>query len=53
VEAEQLKSMVTNTLFWMGVATVLLSNCAADRARAKYRLVHRGGASDETYACVT
>jgi len=50
--------LVTNTLFRMGGAAVLLSNRAADRGRAKYRLVHtvrthRGGASDESYACVT
>uniref|UniRef100_A0A804LE32 FAE domain-containing protein n=1 Tax=Zea mays TaxID=4577 RepID=A0A804LE32_MAIZE len=50
--------LVTNTLFRMGGAAVLLSNRRADRARARYRLVHtvrthRGGASDESYACVT
>ncbi|CAO1943866.1 unnamed protein product [Urochloa humidicola] len=46
--------LVTNTLFRMGGAAVLLSN----RRVAKYQLVHtvrthRGGASDRSYGCVT
>ncbi|OEL38245.1 3-ketoacyl-CoA synthase 11 [Dichanthelium oligosanthes] len=50
--------LVTNTLFRMGGAAVLLSNRRADRRRAKYQLVHtvrthRGGASDRSYGCVT
>lgn len=49
--------LVTNTLFRMGGAAVLLSNRAADRRRAKYQLVHtvrtHRGASDRSYGCVT
>ncbi|EAY88655.1 hypothetical protein OsI_10129 [Oryza sativa Indica Group] len=50
--------LVTNTLFRMGGAAVLLSNRRAERRRAKYQLMHtvrthRGGASDRSYACVT
>ncbi|KAL5210185.1 hypothetical protein ABZP36_005808 [Zizania latifolia] len=50
--------LVTNTLFRMGGAAVLLSNRRAERRRAKYQLIHtvrthRGGASDRSYACVT
>ncbi|CAL4929195.1 unnamed protein product [Urochloa decumbens] len=50
--------LVTNTLFRMGGAAVLLSNRRADRHVAKYQLVHtvrthRGGASDRSYGCVT
>ncbi|KAF0912928.1 hypothetical protein E2562_019496 [Oryza meyeriana var. granulata] len=50
--------LVTNTLFRMGGAAVLLSNRSAERRRAKYQLMHtvrthRGGACDRSYACVT
>ncbi|CAN6313957.1 unnamed protein product [Urochloa humidicola] len=52
--------LVTNTLFRMGGAAVLLSNRRADRAAAKYQLVHtvrthRGGddAGNRSYGCVT
>uniref|UniRef100_A0ACD5TUW3 Uncharacterized protein n=1 Tax=Avena sativa TaxID=4498 RepID=A0ACD5TUW3_AVESA len=49
--------LVTNTLFRVGGAAVLLSNRRADRARAKYQLIHtvrtHRGASDRSYACVT
>ncbi|XP_062216733.1 probable 3-ketoacyl-CoA synthase 20 [Phragmites australis] len=49
--------LVTNTLFRMGGAAVLLSNRRSDRRRAKYQLVHtvrtHRGASDQSYSCVT
>ncbi|XP_047083667.1 probable 3-ketoacyl-CoA synthase 20 [Lolium rigidum] len=49
--------LVTNTLFRVGGAAVLLSNRRADRARAKYQLIHtvrtHRGASDRSYGCVT
>jgi 3-ketoacyl-CoA synthase len=49
--------LVTNTLFRMGGAAVLLSNRGSDRRRAKYQLVHtvrtHRGASDQSYGCVT
>ncbi|KAK3148302.1 hypothetical protein QOZ80_3BG0293330 [Eleusine coracana subsp. coracana] len=49
--------LVTNTLFRMGGAAVLLSNRRSDRRRAKYQLVHtvrtHRGASDQSYGCVT
>ena len=49
--------LVTNTLFRMGGAAVLLSNRRADRRRAKYQLVHtvrtHRGASGRSYGCVT
>nr|CAB3504145.1 unnamed protein product [Digitaria exilis] len=49
--------LVTNTLFRMGGAAVLLSNRRSDRRRAKYQLVHavrtHRGASDRSYTCVT
>ncbi|KAJ1298674.1 hypothetical protein BS78_01G471800 [Paspalum vaginatum] len=51
--------LVSNALFRMGGAAVLLSNRRADgRGRAKYQLLHtvrthRGGASDRSYGCVT
>uniref|UniRef100_A0A0D9VPV6 3-ketoacyl-CoA synthase n=1 Tax=Leersia perrieri TaxID=77586 RepID=A0A0D9VPV6_9ORYZ len=50
--------LVTNTLFRMGGAAVLLSNRHAERSRAKYQLMHtvrthRGGACDRSYGCVT
>jgi 3-ketoacyl-CoA synthase len=49
--------LVTNTLFRMGGAAVLLSNKRSDRRRAKYQLVHtvrtHRGASDQSYGCVS
>ncbi|PNX86360.1 3-ketoacyl-CoA synthase 11-like protein [Trifolium pratense] len=51
------KSMlVTNCLFRMGGAAILLSNKPSDRRRAKYQLVHtvrtHKGADDKSYGCV-
>ncbi|CAL4970710.1 unnamed protein product [Urochloa decumbens] len=49
--------LVTNCLFRMGGAAVLLSNRRSDRRRAKYELVHtvrtHKGADDRCYGCVT
>ncbi|CAA7019920.1 unnamed protein product [Microthlaspi erraticum] len=50
------KSMlVTNCLFRIGGAAVLLSNLSKDRKRAKYKLVHtvrvHTGADDRSYGC--
>ncbi|KAE8807615.1 3-ketoacyl-CoA synthase 11-like [Hordeum vulgare] len=49
--------LVTNTLFRVGGAAVLLSNRRRERARAKYQLIHtvrtHRGASDRSYGCVT
>ncbi|KAJ6833476.1 3-ketoacyl-CoA synthase 11-like [Iris pallida] len=49
--------LVSNCLFRMGGAAVLLSNRRADRRRAKYQLVHtvrtHKGADDRCYGCVT
>ncbi|XP_018480349.1 3-ketoacyl-CoA synthase 16 [Raphanus sativus] len=52
------KSMlVTNCLFRVGGAAVLLSNLSKDRKRAKYKLVHtvrvHTGADDRSYGCAT
>ncbi|EOA19064.1 hypothetical protein CARUB_v10007737mg [Capsella rubella] len=52
------KSMlVTNCLFRIGGAAVLLSNRSKDRKRAKYELVHtvrvHTGADDRSYECAT
>lgn len=48
--------MVGNCLFRTGCAGVLLSNCRADRWRAKYELQHlvrtHNGADDASYKCV-
>lgn len=51
------KSMlIPNCLFRVGGSAVLLSNRAADRARAKYKLVHvvrtHKGADDRAFRCV-
>lgn len=51
------KSMlIPNCLFRVGGAAVLLSNKAADRKRAKYRLVHvvrtHSGADEKAFRCV-
>ncbi|XP_072979668.1 probable 3-ketoacyl-CoA synthase 20 [Typha angustifolia] len=49
--------LVTNSLFRMGGAAILLSNRRSDRHRAKYRLIHtvriHKGADDRSYSCVT
>uniref|UniRef100_A0A0E0M7P4 very-long-chain 3-oxoacyl-CoA synthase n=1 Tax=Oryza punctata TaxID=4537 RepID=A0A0E0M7P4_ORYPU len=49
--------LVTNTLFRVGGAAILLSNRAADRRRAKYQLIHtvrtHRGAHDQSFGCVT
>jgi len=49
--------LVSNCLFRMGGAAVLLSNRRADRRRAKYELVHtvrtHKGADDRCFGCVT
>ncbi|CAH2076888.1 unnamed protein product [Thlaspi arvense] len=52
------KSMlVTNCLFRVGGAAILLSNLSKDRKRAKYKLVHtvrvHTGADDRSYGCAT
>ncbi|XP_078437454.1 3-ketoacyl-CoA synthase 20-like [Wolffia australiana] len=49
--------LVTNSIFRMGGAAVLLSNISADRQRAKYELLHTArthkGADDSSHACVS
>ncbi|CAL5378497.1 unnamed protein product [Camellia sinensis] len=49
--------MVSNCLFRVGGAAILLSNKPADRYRAKYKLVHavrtHCGANDEAFRCVS
>ncbi|KAJ1687070.1 hypothetical protein LUZ63_018460 [Rhynchospora breviuscula] len=49
--------LVTNTLFRMGGAAILLSNHWSDRRRAKYQLIHtvriHKGADDQSYTCIT
>ncbi|CDY49290.1 hypothetical protein HID58_013198 [Brassica napus] len=52
------KSMlVTNCLFRVGGAAVLLSNISKDRKRVKYKLVHtvrvHTGSDDRSYGCAT
>ncbi|KAK2453854.1 3-ketoacyl-CoA synthase [Trifolium repens] len=48
--------LVSNCLFRMGGAAILLSNKSCDRRRAKYQLVHtvrtHKGADDKSYGCV-
>lgn len=48
--------LVSNCLFRMGGAAVLLSNKPSDRRRAKYQLIHtvrtHKGADDKCYGCV-
>ncbi|KAI4317920.1 hypothetical protein L6164_025748 [Bauhinia variegata] len=48
--------LVSNCLFRMGGAAILLSNRSSDRRRAKYQLVHtvrtHKGADDKSYGCV-
>ncbi|KQJ96727.1 3-ketoacyl-CoA synthase 11 [Brachypodium distachyon] len=49
--------LVTNTLFRVGGAAILLSNRRSDRRRSKYQLIHtvrtHRGAHDQSYGCVT
>ncbi|KAI4376322.1 hypothetical protein MLD38_014099 [Melastoma candidum] len=49
--------LVSNCLFRMGGAAILLSNKTSDRWRSKYRLVHtvrtHKGADDKCFSCVT
>ncbi|OAY64897.1 3-ketoacyl-CoA synthase 11 [Ananas comosus] len=49
--------LVTNSLFRMGGAAILLSNRQSDRRHAKYRLIHtvrvHKGSDDRHYTCVT
>ncbi|KAF4352744.1 hypothetical protein CsatB_026313 [Cannabis sativa] len=48
--------LVSNCLFRMGGAAVLLSNRSSDRRRSKYQLIHtvrtHKGADDKSYSCV-
>ncbi|CAN1279766.1 3-ketoacyl-CoA synthase 2 [Linum perenne] len=48
--------LVSNCLFRMGGAAILLSNRSSDRRRSKYQLVHtvrtHKGADDKSYGCV-
>ncbi|WOK98511.1 hypothetical protein Cni_G07223 [Canna indica] len=49
--------LVSNSLFRLGGAAILLSNRRADRRRSKYQLVHtvrtNKAADDHSFACVT
>ncbi|PKA64553.1 3-ketoacyl-CoA synthase 11 [Apostasia shenzhenica] len=49
--------LVSNCLFRMGGAAILLSNKRSDRRRSKYQLIHtvrtHRGSDDKCYACVT
>ncbi|KAK9101898.1 hypothetical protein Sjap_019152 [Stephania japonica] len=49
--------LVSNCLFRMGGAAILLSNRSSDRRRSKYQLVHtvrtHKGADDKCFSCVT
>nr|UQT18330.1 ketoacyl-CoA synthase 3 [Pelargonium x hortorum] len=48
--------LVSNCLFRMGGAAILLSNRSSDRRRSKYQLIHtvrtHKGADDKSYSCV-
>ncbi|KAL2530372.1 3-ketoacyl-CoA synthase 11 [Forsythia ovata] len=48
--------LVSNCIFRMGGAAILLSNKSSDRRRAKYQLIHtvrtHKGADDKSYGCV-
>ncbi|KAB1215191.1 3-ketoacyl-CoA synthase 17 [Morella rubra] len=48
--------LITNCLFRLGAAAILLSNRSSDRWRSKYQLVHtlrtHKGADDKSYNCV-
>nr|AAL99199.1 putative fatty acid elongase [Tropaeolum majus] len=54
---EQRSMLVSNCLFRMGGAAILLSNKMSDRWRSKYRLVHtvrtHKGTEDNCFSCVT
>ncbi|XP_074566001.1 3-ketoacyl-CoA synthase 20-like [Curcuma longa] len=49
--------LVTNSLFRMGGAAILLTNRLRERRRSKYQLIHtvrtHKGADDRSYSCVT
>ncbi|VAI56945.1 unnamed protein product [Triticum turgidum subsp. durum] len=49
--------LVSNCLFRMGCAAILLSNKRSDRRRSKYELIHtvrtHKGADDKCFSCVT
>lgn len=49
--------LVSNCLFRMGGAAILLSNKSSDRRRSKYQLIHtvrtHKGADDKCFSCVT
>nr|WDA53417.1 3-ketoacyl-CoA synthase 2 [Erycina pusilla] len=49
--------LVSNCLFRMGGAAILLSNKRSDRSRSKYQLIHavrtHKGSDDKCYTCVT
>ncbi|KAK8959018.1 3-ketoacyl-CoA synthase 11 [Platanthera guangdongensis] len=49
--------LVSNSLFRMGAAAILLSNRRSDRRRSKYQLIHsvrtHTGASPRSYSCVS
>ncbi|KAI5669480.1 hypothetical protein M9H77_19333 [Catharanthus roseus] len=49
--------LLTNCLFRMGGAAILLSNKRSDRRRSKYQLVHtvrtHKGADDKCFSCIT
>ncbi|GMY31228.1 3-ketoacyl-CoA synthase 11-like [Fagus crenata] len=48
--------LITNCLFRMGAAAILLTNRSSDRRRSKYQLIHslrtHKGAEDKCYNCV-
>ncbi|EPS63750.1 hypothetical protein M569_11032, partial [Genlisea aurea] len=52
----QRSMLVSNCIFRMGGAAILLSNKPSDRRRAKYQLIHtvrtHKGADDRSYSCV-
>ncbi|KAI9194141.1 hypothetical protein LWI28_003462 [Acer negundo] len=56
-EGNERSMLVTNCLFRVGGAAILLSNRSSDRRRSKYQLVHtirtHKGADDKCYNCVT
>ncbi|KAL5852844.1 hypothetical protein ACOSQ3_007962 [Xanthoceras sorbifolium] len=55
-EGNERSMLVTNCLFRVGGAAILLSNRSSDRRRSKYQLVHtirtHKGADDKCYNCV-
>ncbi|KAE9587566.1 putative oxidoreductase, Very-long-chain 3-oxoacyl-CoA synthase [Lupinus albus] len=56
-EGNDRSKLVSNCLFRMGGAAILLSNKSSDRRRSKYRLVHNvrtnKAADDKCFSCVT